>query len=73
MSSSEEQSEKIQELSRRVALVENLLSKPVVTSKDMKVIIIAMVVTAFAATLALTAEMYIIYQVGKLYALLNSI
>lgn len=65
--------EDIRHLSERVELCEKLLVQPVMTRREMKTIIAAIVVTAVTASIALLAEMYLIYQVGKLYTLLDSV
>jgi len=71
MSSSE--SDKLKEIAMRVDVLERIVTTPIVSKRDMRIIVASLIALSIVAIIGVIGELYIVSQVNNIYSLLESV
>lgn len=71
MSSSE--SDKLKEIAMRLDVLERIVTTPVVSRRDIKIIVASLIALSIVAIFGVVGELYIVSQVNDIYSLLESV
>lgn len=65
--------DKLRELSTRLDVLERVVAAPTVSKRDIRIIVIALVILAAVAVVGILGELFLIAQIDSIYSLLESV
>ena len=73
MSSSEDREDEIKMLAIRVDVIERLMTTPLATKRDVRIIVVAIVTLVLLRVVGIAEQTYIAHRINAIYSLLEEI